>query len=175
MPRGRFLTTLSVGGGLLLAFGSLFIAQMMASVQAAPLGQGVVEGEAIFRRVCAACHTIGRGKLVGPDLQDVTARRELVWLRRWIKEPDKVLAEGDPIAAKLLREFNNVPMPNLRLTDEQVDALIAYLQSLHRTAAKPTPAFPALYFPTLIAALVAAGGLTAVGLLAAKKRVEVRP
>lgn len=174
MRRGRF-PTLCGRVVLLLAFASLFSLQMIGPGQAAPPGQLAREGEALFRGKCAACHTIGGGKLVGPDLQGVTTRRELAWLRRWIKEPDKVLAEGDPIATRLFKEFNNVPMPNLRLTDEQVDALIAYLQSLQLTAAKPMFALPALYFPTLIAALVAVGGLTAVGLLAARKTVEVRP
>src|SRR3989338_7370036 len=70
-------------------------------------------GGTIFQQKCVSCHTVGGGKLVGPDLKGVTAKRERSWLVRWIKEPDKMLAAGDPIAASLLKEFNNVPMPNM--------------------------------------------------------------
>lgn len=155
----------------LLTLGIL-LAEATSRVQA----QSPQEGEALFREKCAACHTIGRGKLVGPDLQGVTTRRERAWLARWIQAPDRMMAERDPAAMQLLKEFNYVPMPNLGLKDQQVKALIAYLESLEAgTSAPSAVAIPSLYFPTLIAAVVAVAGLTALGLLAARKRVEVRP
>jgi protein SCO1/2 len=141
---------------------------------AAPVAQSPGEGQALFQEKCVACHTIGRGTLVGPDLQDVTARREQTWLARWIKEPDKMLAGGDPIAAQLLQEFNNVPMPNLGLTEQQVEALVAYLQTTETSAATAPTTLPALYIPTLVAAVVTLLALTAVGLGVGKKQVEVR-
>ncbi len=99
------------------------------------------EGKSIFDAKCAACHTIGGGALVGPDLEGVTTRREADWLARWIAEPDVMLAEGDPIAAQLLSDFNGVPMPNLALTDAEVASVIVYLDtSLDTPAAEdPTP------------------------------------
>ncbi len=93
---------------------------------APPRQQG---GEAIFQQKCAACHTIGGGALVGPDLSGVTNLRDVDWLTRWISAPDKMLADGDPIATDLLQQFNNIPMPNLGLTDAEVAALIAYMQA----------------------------------------------
>ena len=41
----------------------------MIRVEAAPIGQSGTVGETIFQTKCAACHSIGGGKLVGPDLQ----------------------------------------------------------------------------------------------------------
>jgi mono/diheme cytochrome c family protein len=113
--------------------------------RAAPLAQaGGGEGEAIFKEKCTACHTIGAGRLVGPDLDGVTTRRTKEWLGRWISGPDKMLAAGDPIAMQLLQENNNVQMPNLGLTETQVAALIAYLESAQGTVVtKPAPALPA--------------------------------
>ena len=90
--------------------------------------QPAEEGEQIFLAQCAACHTIGGGPLVGPDLLGVIERRESDWLTRWIREPDIMLAEGDPIASEMLAEFNNVAMPNLGLTEADVAAIIAYLE-----------------------------------------------
>jgi cytochrome c551/c552 len=89
-------------------------------------GKAAEIGEEIFQSVCAACHTIGKGKLIGPDLASVTTRREESWLHRKIKEPDALIAENDPIAMQLLQEADNVPMPPLDLSDEEVIAVIAY-------------------------------------------------
>ncbi len=72
-------------------------------VQAAPLSQDPVAGEQTFKAKCAACHTIGGGKLVGPDLKGVTTQRDAAWLKQFIAEPDKVLASGDPLATQLLQ------------------------------------------------------------------------
>lgn len=132
------------------------------------------EGQTLFQEKCVACHTVGGGKLVGPDLKGVTTRRDRAWLLRWVKEPDKMLATGDPTATQLLQEFNNVPMPNLGLTEKQVEALIAYLQPAETTTATAPTALPALYIPTLVAAVIVLLALTAVGLGIGKKQVEVR-
>jgi mono/diheme cytochrome c family protein len=87
------------------------------------------EGAAIFQQKCTACHTVGGGNLAGPDLQGVVTQRERDWLIRWMMKPDVMLAEGDPIAAELLAQFNNVPMPNLGLTEADAAALLAYLEN----------------------------------------------
>lgn len=111
--------------------------------QAAPQGQDAVTGEQTFKAKCAACHTIGGGKLVGPDLKGVTTQRDPVWLKQFIATPDKVLASGDPLAAQLLAEYNNVPMPNLGLSAREVDALLAYLAAKDGAAAGAGGAAPA--------------------------------
>lgn len=108
--------------------------------EAAPPLQSPDEGQKIFIEKCVACHTIGKGALVGPDLQGVTTRRDKVWLTKWISAPDQVLAAKDPIAAQLLQQSNNVPMPNLGLTDSQVAALIAFLGTQTTGTFTPPPA-----------------------------------
>lgn len=144
-------------------------------VEARPPQQTPEEGKTLFEQKCTSCHTIGSGKLVGPDLKGVTTRREPQWLARWIREPDKVLAAGDPIATQLLKEYSNIPMPNLALTDPQVEALIAYLKTAESPAAATPMALPDLYVPTLVAAVVVLAALTALRLGMARKQVEVRP
>jgi mono/diheme cytochrome c family protein len=80
----------------------------------------------LFQQYCVACHTIGGGKLVGPDLKDVTTRRSTDWLTRWIQDPPGMLAQNDPTATQLAQQYQT-HMPNLGLTASQVSALIAYL------------------------------------------------
>ncbi|GIW52203.1 MAG: hypothetical protein KatS3mg081_1558 [Gemmatimonadales bacterium] len=152
----------------------LVFAQGAALAQALSGRQLEAEGQDLFGRQCAACHTIGGGSVFGPDLLGVTGRRDRAWLLRWIKEPDKVLAQGDPIAVELLAQFNNLPMPNLQLSDRQVEAVLSYLESVDAGGVQAKAGRPPLYIPTLIASMVVLGGLTAVGLLVARKTVEVR-
>lgn len=87
------------------------------------------KGEYLFRSRCAACHTIGKGDAVGPDLAGVTTRRDRDWLARWLAAPDRMLAEGDPIATALFGQYKKVPMPNLQLSEADVAALISYMEA----------------------------------------------
>lgn len=106
------------------------------------------DGKVIFDTQCTACHTIGAGDRVGPDLQGVVDRRDMAWLQSWIAAPDQVLAAGDPIATELLAKYNNVPMTNLGLSATDVDNVIAYLADPSQVAgdaaaaATPTNAEP---------------------------------
>ncbi|HEX7090026.1 MAG TPA: cytochrome c [Longimicrobiales bacterium] len=76
---------------------------------------------------CNACHGIGEKQvIVGPDLAGVFERRERAWLERWLKEPD-LMQRSDSIGKALLAEYNNIPMPNLGLTDEEIEALLHYI------------------------------------------------
>lgn len=106
----------------------MFVLIIASSVFAKPLAQAS-DGEALFKEKCVACHTIGGGDLVGPDLQGVAERRDRAWLAQWILTPDQVLASGDPIATELFNKYNKIPMPNLALTADQVNVLLTYLGS----------------------------------------------
>lgn len=101
----------------------------------APKLRNISQGENLFRTRCAACHTIGGGDIValkqrrvGPDLVGVTQKRDRAWLVRWLKEPDKMIAEKDPIAIELYAKYNKVPMPNLRLNEIEINALLTYIE-----------------------------------------------
>ena len=90
-------------------------------------------GASLFRTACAACHSIGHGDGIGPDLAGVPTAREHAWLVRFITQPDKMLQENDPVASALYKRFNQVNMPNLKLTEKDAESLIHYINS--RTSA----------------------------------------
>ncbi|HNQ83491.1 MAG TPA: hypothetical protein PKM34_07600, partial [Bacteroidales bacterium] len=47
------------------------------------------DGAQLFQ-ICGACHTIGKGKLIGPDLYKVTERRDRAWLIPFIRNSQEV-------------------------------------------------------------------------------------
>jgi mono/diheme cytochrome c family protein len=119
--RSKYIFLWGMALGLIALLGSAYLAK------ATPLWQTAAEGQVIFAQLCKACHTIGGGRLVGPDLQDITQLRDEQWLRDFILAPDRMIAAGDPLSLQLLADYNNLPMPNLGLKAEEVDALLAYL------------------------------------------------
>ena len=155
----------------LLAIVGLSLMLSTSTALAAPPAQdsSEVTGEATFGQICGACHTIGGGIRIGPDLQGVTERREDAWLKVHIWTPSIHHQQNDPISVAN-REEIGLPMPDLGLSEPEVEAVIAYL----KTTTTASPVTPALYVPTLAAGVLAIVALTIFGLSVGRKRVEVR-
>src|SRR5512133_1294388 len=130
---------------LLLALtSSPAVAGPVVQTRAEPAAQTGPEGEALFQARCVGCHTIGQGRLVGPDLQGVSGRRDPAWLKSFIADPSRLFAANDPTAQQLLKDSNGVKMPTLGLSPAQVDALLAYLAGPgSASGAAPAAAAPA--------------------------------
>ena len=91
--------------------------------------EGEKDGKKIFNSVCAACHTIGKGRRVGPDLAGVTLKRPEDWLFNWIKCPMCRVEMGDTVAVKLYKEFDKVIMPNHGyLEDGQLANILKFIE-----------------------------------------------
>jgi mono/diheme cytochrome c family protein len=78
---------------------------------------------------CKACHNIGTGKLIGPDLSGVNKRRDKEWLHRFIKNSQDVVKSGDAYAVKLFEAHNKIPMPPFAYSNEQIDAVLSYIEN----------------------------------------------
>jgi len=85
------------------------------------------DGAQLFK-ACAVCHHIGKGRLVGPDLYQVTQRRDREWLIKFIRNSQEVVQSGDAYAVKLFEEYNKIPMPPAGLNDEQINAVLDYIE-----------------------------------------------
>ena len=86
-------------------------------------------GQAMFKKICAPCHSIGVGDRVGPDLRGVTARRDRAWLSDYIRDPRQLRARKDPEALALAAKYKGVRMPVLGVSANDAADLIAYLHS----------------------------------------------
>ncbi|HET9594400.1 MAG TPA: hypothetical protein VFP65_02405 [Anaeromyxobacteraceae bacterium] len=82
---------------------------------------------------------MGGGDRLGPDLAGVTRARDQQWLVRYLSAPDALLAAGDPIALGLYARYREVRMPNLRLGEGDVTALIEFLDVEGRVPKPGTP------------------------------------
>lgn len=131
--------------------------QWLADQQAGPVepepGTLEAQGAELFgalsngRQSCVACHAIGGENRLGrqgPDLTHLMSRREFAGAIFDLYERD---AEGnftdvpradlladwlrDPTAMKPMQPETGMGMPNLNLTEEEIDALVAYLLTLH--------------------------------------------
>lgn len=101
--------------------------------------QDISAGEKLFKANCQACHSIGKGKIVGPDLQNVLERREKEWLHKFIAEPMKMIQAGDPVAVKLFEDHNKIPMPDQKyLKASEIDDILAFVQEQSALAAEAT-------------------------------------
>jgi len=101
-------------------------AEQKANAEGAPL-RNFNTGKYLFGRDCIACHTIGHGDKVGPDLLGITHVRSRQWIARIIQTPDKLLEEKDPVATALLKKYG-VRMPNIYISDADTGYIIRYLE-----------------------------------------------
>lgn len=64
-----------------------------------------------FRTNCTSCHTVGGGRLTGPDLKGLSERQEREWFIGFLMDPKGTLDAGSPYGQKILAEARGVPMP----------------------------------------------------------------
>ncbi len=80
----------------------------------------VEKGKQLFTdKKCGFCHSVdGSEGKKGGDLSDVGSKRDAEWLTKFMKDPKSVMPESK--------------MPAFRGTDEELEALVAYMMSLKK-------------------------------------------
>lgn len=87
------------------------------------------DGSQIFRTNCGACHTVGKGKLVGPDLKGVQDRHSEEWITSWVKGSQAMVKSGDKDAVKLFADNNQIVMPDQPVSNDDIKAILAYIKT----------------------------------------------
>lgn len=88
------------------------------------------DGKTIFKQNCGACHTIGKGRLTGPDLKNVNNKHAEEWMMKWIKSSQTLVESGDSAAVAVYNEFNKIPMTDFAfLSDNDIRATLEYIKT----------------------------------------------
>ncbi len=108
----------------------------------APVDDALADAGAwYFQRNCVACHSLGGGDGVGPDLAGVTERRSVPWIAAMIRRPDSMLV-ADSVARALLDRYQ-VPMLDRQLDRPRLLAIVEFLRRADRGApGAPAPSPP---------------------------------
>jgi len=85
-------------------------------------------GKEIYKKMCTACHRPNK-KFIGPAQKGVLERRTPEWIMNMILNPEEMV-QKDPLAKKLLIEFNGSPMANQNLTEKEARAVLEYFRTL---------------------------------------------
>ncbi len=96
-------------------------------------------GQENFQTLCSVCHTIGGGRLVGPDLQGVSERRSEDWIIAFVQHSQQLVQAGDPVAVALFDEYNQIMMPDQPLSDEEIRDILQYTRAAPSTAPAEPP------------------------------------
>lgn len=101
-----------------------------------PDARAQAPGEQEFKTFCAGCHTIGGGRLVGPDLDGVHERRSEDWLRRFVTSAQSMIDSGDSEAVAIYEEYSRLPMPDAPFSAQQIDDVLSYVEAQSNGAAE---------------------------------------
>jgi nitrite reductase (NO-forming) / hydroxylamine reductase len=93
------------------------------------LAEAVHPGQTLFERSCVACHSIGEGDRIGPDLKDIHTRRDEDWLVRWIDDP-VTMSQEDPVGRQIFAEWNNIPMPPSGFSRAEIGQVLEYIRDV---------------------------------------------
>jgi cytochrome c2 len=85
-------------------------------------------GESIFTKTCQVCHTIGKGRLVGPDLLDIENRRTEDWIISFVKSSQDMVKNNDPEAIALFNEYNKMVMPDQNLSNKEIKEILIFIK-----------------------------------------------
>ncbi|VAW72993.1 Cytochrome oxidase biogenesis protein Sco1/SenC/PrrC, putative copper metallochaperone / cytochrome c, partial [hydrothermal vent metagenome] len=100
--------------------------------KSAGLAVNYSDGEFLYRTRCMTCHSLGQGDGIGPDLLGILQRRDREWLARWIMQPNVMIKEKDPIIMEMMKKYNDIAMPNLRLNKIDITHLFKFLESVEK-------------------------------------------
>lgn len=97
-----------------------FVASLVAFEAVCAEDGDIESGRQLYStRMCTLCHTLagesGQMAQFGGSLDNLAAKRDAAWIRRYLKDPKSVIP--------------NSPMPASGLTDKEISDLTAFLLS----------------------------------------------
>jgi cytochrome c551/c552 len=88
----------------------------------------VEEGKTLYNAQCIVCHDMDQRK-IGPAMKNITKQRTPEYLMNLLLNSAQMLKE-DPTMKALLKEYNNMPMPDPGFNQAKARAVVEYLRSM---------------------------------------------
>jgi cytochrome c5 len=97
-----------------------------AELNGKAVDQGLAQlGAKVYRdKGCDMCHAFGR-TVSAPDLAGIMERRDPEWTKKWLQET-RAMIEADPQAQDMVKQWKGYRMPQIKLSDREVDGLFHY-------------------------------------------------
>ncbi|MBI2486789.1 MAG: cytochrome b N-terminal domain-containing protein [Deltaproteobacteria bacterium] len=124
-PIASMLATLGIAGIAFLTYKGFTapkpagVAPTITTREERTLPPEVVQGRKVYEEQgCSACHMINKiGGDAGPDLTNIGARRDIEWLKKFVRDPEAIKPGS--------------PMPAYKeLSEGELDSLLRYLETL---------------------------------------------
>ena len=88
----------------------------------------IAKGENSFINNCSSCHNFYHVG-TGPELAGITSDTSVSWIKKFIRDPKKLIDSGDPRAQQLFKQYKTVMPSFAHLSEEEIDAIIAYIHT----------------------------------------------
>ena len=140
--RAFFVASTAISAVIFLALTVDSHRKIPALTNARAIDAAVVAGKDVWHRNnCINCHTLlGEGAYYAPDLTQITAQRGDAYLREFLKDPSRFYSE----------ERDRRLMPTLKLSDQDIAALIAFLGWVSKIDTQGWPPRPILVKGTAV-------------------------
>ncbi len=104
-------------------------------------GQGLAQGENLFKSKCNTCHLLGKNG-TGPNLKGVKQKwndaGEGEMIYEWVKNSGTLISSGKSKQAEAIKGFSASEMPPQQVSKEEVDQILDYVDNYVEAAATPT-------------------------------------
>lgn len=124
---------------LLVGFNSCKLSNPSGSNSIAADSATIASGEASFIQKCSGCHNFKMDG-IGPQLGGITTQVSVDWLQHFIHNPKNAIDSGDQRAKTLFEKFHSVMPSFASSTDEELNAIIAFLNT-HQEPGRPESKF----------------------------------
>jgi len=98
--------------------------------------QSVTNGKKLFTEHCSYCHALTH-EVIGPALANISQKRPVAWLYRFITNSQEVIRGNDQYATFLYNSYDQYLMPPFTfLSKDEVTDILAYIKQ-YSTAPRP--------------------------------------
>lgn len=93
----------------------------------------LTEGKRVYGFYCERCHmTQSEHNFLGKGMWEKLPKKDgskFIWLKAYMKNTNALIESGDKYAKSLKEEYNNAVSHRIKLTDEELLALIVFIEN----------------------------------------------